>query len=222
MTTPLDGPRRKPASGGTATALVIMLHGLGADGEDLIALAGPLARALPEAAFVAPNAPDPCDMAPFGYQWFSVQDRDPHLLVRLADAAAASLAGFIEAELAAHRLDAGRLALVGFSQGTMMALHLGLQFMPAPAAIVGFSGALLAPQRLVGEQRKSPPVLLVHGTADDVVPFERMAEAEAGLRAAGIPVETLTRPGLPHGIDEEGVAAAAGFLLRHLGRSEQG
>ncbi|MGB8839631.1 MAG: phospholipase, partial [Aliidongia sp.] len=134
MTIPLDGPRLKPGSGGPANALVVFLHGLGADGTDLIELAGPLSRVLPHAAFVAPNAPEPCDMAPFGYQWFSVRDRDPHLLSRGADGAAGPLAGFIETELAALRLETPRLALVGFSQGTMMALHLGLRLVPPPAA----------------------------------------------------------------------------------------
>ena len=218
MITPLDGPRRQPASGVPAKSLVVLLHGLGADGADLIELAGPLARVLPEAAFVAPNAPEPCDSAPFGYQWFSFRDRDPHRLARDADGAAAPLAGFIEAELAAHRLGMAQLALVGFSQGTMMALHLGLRLVPAPAAVVGFSGALLAPDRLAAETRGAPPVLLIHGTEDSIVPFGMMAAAETGLRAAGIPVETLACPGLPHGIDEAGVTAAAGFLRRHLGQ----
>lgn len=214
----LDGPRRKPASSGKAKALVVLLHGLGSDGDDLIELARPFARVLPDAAFAAPNAPEPCDMAPMGYQWFSVQDRDPHRIARGADAASGPLAGFIEAELGEHRLGLSRLALVGFSQGTMMALHLGLRLSPAPAAIVGFSGALLAPERLWAEKRAAPPVLLIHGTADEIVPVERMAAAEAGLRAAGIPVQTLTRPGLPHGIDEAGVTEAARFLHRHLGQ----
>jgi phospholipase/carboxylesterase len=218
MTTPLDGPRRKPLSGGPPTSLIVLLHGLGADGADLIELAGPLGAALPDAAFAAPNAPEPCDMAPFGYQWFSLQDREPQRLARDADAAAGPLAGFVEAELASYRLDATRLALVGFSQGTMMALHLGLRMVPAPAAIVGFSGVLLAPGRLAAEKRGTPPVLLIHGTADDIVPFTMMAAAEAGLRAAGIPVETLARPDLPHGIDGPGVTAAARFLKRYLGQ----
>ena len=218
MTTPLDGPRRKPLSGGPPTALVVLLHGLGGDGAALIELAGPLGAALPDLAFAAPNGPEPCDMAPFGYQWFSLQDRDPQRLARDADAAAGPLAGFVEAELAALRLGATRLALVGFSQGTMMALHLGLRMAPAPAAIVGFSGLLLAPGRLAAEKRGAPPVLLIHGMADDIVPFARMAAAEAELAAAGIPVETLARPDLPHGIDGPGVAAAIRFLKRHLGQ----
>jgi phospholipase/carboxylesterase len=218
MPTPLDGPRRKPISGGPATALVVLLHGLGADGADLIELAGPLGRVLPGAAFAAPNAPEPCDMAPFGYQWFSLQDRDPARLSRAADAAAMPLAGFIEAELAALRLGMPELALVGFSQGTMMALHLGPRLAPAPAGIVGFSGALLAPDRLAAEKRGAPPVLLIHGMADEIVPFERMATAAAALSAAGIAADTLARPGLGHGIDPAGMNAAAGFLQRCLGQ----
>ena len=132
--------------------------------------------------------------------------------------AAAPLAGFIEAELASHRLDQQHLALVGFSQGTMMALHLGPRLAPAPAALVGFSGALLAPYRLAAEMRGSPPVLLIHGMADEIVPFERMAAAAAALGHAGITVETLARPGLGHGIDPAGMNAATTFLRRFLGQ----
>jgi phospholipase/carboxylesterase len=218
MITPLDGPRRKPASGKPASALIILLHGLGADGADLIELAGPLVRILPDAAFAAPNAPQPCDMAPFGYQWFSLHNRDPHLLSRAADAAAMPLAGFIEAELASLHLDGTRLALVGFSQGTMMALHLGVRLTPAPAALIGFSGALLGPERLAAEPHTAPPVLLIHGMTDEIVPFTRMAEAATALEAAGIATETLARPGLGHGIDPAGMNAAAGFLHRYLGQ----
>jgi phospholipase/carboxylesterase len=218
MPTPLDGPRRKSASGAPASALVILLHGLGADGADLIELAGPLGRVLPDAAFAAPNAPEPCDMAPFGYQWFSLQDRDPMLMARGADGAAMPLAGFIEAELASLRLEPTRLALVGFSQGTMMALHLGLRLAPAPAALIGFSGALLAPERIRAEKRSAPPVLLIHGEEDEVVPFGCMAAAASALGAAGVTVETLARPGLGHGVDEPGLTEAARFLWRYLGQ----
>jgi phospholipase/carboxylesterase len=218
MTQPLQGPRRAPAAGGPATSLIVLLHGLGADGADLIELAGPLGQVMPHAAFVAPDAPEPCDMAPYGRQWFSLQSRAPASLAAGADRAAPVLAAFIEGELAARRLDPSRLALVGFSQGTMMALHLGLRQLPAPAAIVGFSGLLVAPERLAGELRGAPPVLLIHGTADEVVPFAMLDQALAGLRGAGIAPESLARPGLGHGIDEAGMAAAASFLERHLGQ----
>jgi phospholipase/carboxylesterase len=216
MTIPLDGPRRKPASGGRATSLIVLLHGLGADGDDLIELAGPFGQMLPDAAFVAPNAPERCDMAAFGHQWFSVQDRTPANAAAGADRAAPPLLGFIEAELAARGLDVSRLALVGFSQGSMMALHVGLRMDPAPAAIVGFSGMLVAPERLAAERRGKPPVLLVHGTADEVVPFTMMGLAAAALHKAGVEPETLACPGLGHGIDEPGMIAAATFLERHL------
>ena len=118
----LSGPRIAPRSG-AARQLVVLLHGVGADGDDLIGLAPALARLLPHAAFVAPNGPAPCDMAPFGYQWFSLQDRRPEALLRGVQVAAPLLDAFLDEELARHDLDARRLALVGFSQGTMMALH---------------------------------------------------------------------------------------------------
>jgi phospholipase/carboxylesterase len=217
MSLPLTGPSRAPASGGKATSLVILLHGLGADGQDLIDLAQHLGPVLPDTAFVAPNAPEPCDMAPYGYQWFSVQDRTPSVIAAGVDRSAPVLSQFIEGELAKRGLDAGRLALVGFSQGTMMSLHVGPRLHPGPAAIVGFSGRLIAPQRLAAEKRSNPPTLLIHGDADEVVPFDSLAAGVAGLTAAGLPVEGVRRPGLGHGIDEPGLEAAARFLLKHLG-----
>jgi phospholipase/carboxylesterase len=216
MSLPLTGPSRAPASGGKATSLVVLLHGLGADGQDLIDLAQHLGSSLPDAAFVAPNAPAPCDMGPYGYQWFSLQDRTPGVMAAGADQAAPVLMAFIEQELAARGLDASRLALVGFSQGTMMSLHVGPRLDPGPGAIVGFSGMLLGPDRLAAERRSAPPVLLIHGQADQVVPFSAMAAAVAGLADAGIAADSLRRPGLGHGIDGPGLTAAAEFLAKHL------
>ncbi|MGE4219803.1 MAG: alpha/beta hydrolase [Alphaproteobacteria bacterium] len=213
----LDGPRWGPASGGAAQQLVVLLHGLGADGQDLIGLAPHWGSALPHAAFVAPNAPFPCDMAPYGYQWFSVQDRTPAVMLAGIQAAAPALGAFLDRELDAAGLDASRLALVGFSQGTMMSLYVAPRRAASVAGIVGYSGRLLAPELLAAETRARPPMLLVHGMADEVVPFESLAHAEEGLTAAGFQVETLARPGLGHGIDGEGLAAGAAFLGRVFG-----
>src|SRR5690242_18353856 len=142
----LSGPSRKPASGGAPRQLVILLHGLGADGNDLIGLAPYWAPLLPDAEFVAPDAPFPCDMAPFGRQWFSLQDRSPLAILAGVRAAAPILDVFIDEALKARNLDESRLALVGFSQGTMMSLYVGLRRAKALAGIVGFSGALLGPE----------------------------------------------------------------------------
>ena len=123
---------------------------------------------------------------------------------------------FIAAELARHDLDASKLALVGFSQGSMMALHVGLRRLPTPAAIVVFSGMLVAPETLAAEKQGTPPILLIHGTADEMVPFTRLDEATAALRGIGLEPDTLVCPGLGHGIDEAGLKAAAAFLKGHL------
>ncbi|HEV8678006.1 MAG TPA: dienelactone hydrolase family protein [Stellaceae bacterium] len=212
----LSGPSRPPVSGGKPRRLVILLHGLGADGNDLIGLQQYWGRLVPEAEFVSPNAPFPCDMAPWGYQWFSVQDRSPPAVLAGVRAAAPSINAFIDDELAKRGLEEGDAALVGFSQGTMMALYVGLRRERQLAGILGYSGRLIAPDLLVSELRSRPPVLLVHGTADPLVPFDSLAAAEAGLRQAGVPVETLACVGVPHAIDPEGLEHGGRFLREAL------
>jgi phospholipase/carboxylesterase len=212
----LEGPRFGPAAGGPPRKLVLLLHGLGADGHDLIGLAPVLAEVLPDVAFVSPHAPFPCDMAPFGRQWFSLQDRTPEVILGGVRASAPILDGFIDAELARYNLADNKLALLGFSQGTMMSLYVALRRTKPIAGVLGYSGALVGADLLPTEAKSKPPVLLVHGDADPVVPFQAMEMAAQGLRRAGVPVETLRRPGLPHSIDEEGIAAGVKFLNRVL------
>ena len=221
----LDGPRLTPRSGGPARQLVVLLHGVGADGADLIGFAPALAAALPDAAFVAPDAPSPCDMAPFGRQWFSLQDRSPARLAAGVQAVEPALRAFLEAELSRLSLPASALALVGFSQGAMTALHTGLRMADPPAAILAYSGALLAPESLPADlvaRPSPPPVLLVHGEADGVVPVRASRMAEAALRAAGVPVEALFIPGLDHTIDDSGLRAGIACLLRAFAPGQPG
>lgn len=214
----LEGPRFGPAQAadGRPTELVILLHGLGADGNDLISLAPAFAQVLPGAAFVAPHAPFPCDMAPVGRQWFSFQDREPEAVLGGVRAAAPHLGAFIDAELERAGLPDERLALIGFSQGTMMALHVALRRARACAAVIGYSGALVGPELLAGEIESRPPVLLVHGDADEVVPFSSMAAAQQALRENGLSVHSEVRPGLGHGIDETGLQLGAAMLRQTL------
>ena len=211
----LRGPARPPDRG-KPEMLVVLLHGLGADGNDLLGLAPHWAGRLPAAEFSSPDAPEPCDMAPFGRQWFSLQSRTPEAILAGAERAAPILDAFIDHELARLGLGDDRLALVGFSQGTMMALHVGLRRARAPAAIVGFSGSLVAPGRLAAELGARAPVLLVHGDADEIVPLAALHDAVAGLSAAGVGVIWHVCPGMGHQIDATGLEMGGAFLAAQL------
>lgn len=203
-----------PASGAKPKQLVVLLHGLGADGDDLLGLAPILAQALPDAQFVAPNAPEACDMAPYGYQWFSLREWTYHTMLAGAEKAAPILNDFIDRQLLALGLNDENLALVGFSQGTMMALYTALRRPNCCAAVVGYSGMLLGVELLDAELQSRPPVCLIHGDQDMVVPYEMLEAAEHGLSAAGLSVESHTAHGLAHGIDERGIQTASAFLRR--------
>jgi phospholipase/carboxylesterase len=209
----LDGPRWGPKAGGEPRQLVVLCHGVGADGHDLIDLAPGWGPALPHALFVSPDAPESYDGAPMGRQWFSIADRTPAKLNAGVATAGAALDRFIDAELARLALPADAYALMGFSQGAMTVLYTGLRRKVPPRGILAYSGALLGPDRLA-EATARPPVLLVHGEADPTVPVERSRLAAVALRDAGFQVETLYVPRLEHGIDTTGLAFGALFLQR--------
>jgi phospholipase/carboxylesterase len=208
----LDGPRLPPAAGGAPRQLVVFLHGYGADGNDLIALGREWARLLPHAAFVSPHAPEPCGMAPMGKQWFDLTFRDPGELGRGVTRAGPSLAAFLDAELKRHNLPSRALALVGFSQGSMMALSVGLRRNPPPAAIVAYSGALASVEALPKDPASAPAILLLHGDMDEVIPIDAMLIAREQLAHAGLSVEWHIAHGLGHGIDPEGLRLGGAFL----------
>ncbi len=208
----LHGPSLAPISGGNPKQLVIMLHGVGSDGEDLIGLAPYFQKVLPEAKFVSPNAPFAFDMAPTGYQWFSLQDMSPAARLIGTQTAAPALDAYMDQQLAEAGLADDKLALVGFSQGTMMALYVGFRRARQMAGIIGYSGMLVGEELLAEDAKSKPPVLLVHGDADDVVPVDALPLAVTGLEAAGIAVKHHTCLGLGHGLDDMGVSLGMEFL----------
>lgn len=213
----LNGPALPPATGRPPRQVVLLLHGVGADGNDLIGLAPFFQQVLPEAAFFSPNAPERYDMAPFGHQWFSIRDFGPAARLKGAQGAAPILDHFIDHLLAIFGLTESDMALIGFSQGTMMSLHVGLRRARPLAGIIGYSGALVGPELLASEIRSRPPVLLVHGDADGILPVAALGQAEQALKANGVPVEAHVRPGLAHGIDEDGIRLGQEFLKARLG-----
>lgn len=210
---------RRAAKSGRAKSLVVFVHGYGADGADLLSLADPLAPHLPDTVFVAPDAPEPCRGNPFGRQWFSIPRFDGSTMAQAAAglaASAADLGAFLDARLADEGLDGTALALVGFSQGTMMSLELAPRRLPQMACVVGFSGRLVAPERLGAEIVARPPVLLMHGDADEVVPFEELQAAGDALAGAGVETYAHVMRGMGHGISPDGLSAALSFLKDRL------
>ena len=219
MTRRLNAKRKAPRSG-KATSAVIFVHGYGADGADLLGLADPLAPHLPGTAFHAPDAPDRCTGNPFGFQWFPIPWLDGSSEAEAAEGlarAAEDLNAYVDCVLEAEGLTPDRLALVGFSQGTMMSLHIAPRRDAALAGVVAFSGRLLAPERLGTEARVKPPVLLLHGDADPVVPFADMGKAGDALVAAGFETYAHVMKGTGHGIAPDGLSVALHFLRERLG-----
>lgn len=216
----LDGPRL-PAKSGHVRQLVVFLHGYGADGHDLIEIGRQWQPWLPDTAFVAPNAPERCMQSPTGRQWFELTMRDPQERWRGVQKARPGLDAFLDAELQRHGLPDGKVALVGFSQGTMMALHTGLRRPRALAAILGYSGALVGPEHL-GEVTErtplaAPPLLLVHGDADQTIPLDALFQATDDLGRAGIACQWHLSLGVGHGIDPAGLRHGGLFLVRSFG-----
>jgi phospholipase/carboxylesterase len=217
----INGPRIE-AKSGKAKHLVVLLHGYGADGNDLIEIGRQWRALLPDAAFVAPHAPEPCGMSPMGRQWFALTMRDPDERWRGVVKARPILDGFLDAELAKLGLDESRLALVGFSQGTMMALHVGLRRRRAPAAILGYSGVLVGPEHLAEATARDPgggppPILLAHGDQDQLIPFDALFESAEELAKANIPCQWHLSLGVGHGIDNSGLRHGGLFIAKGLG-----
>lgn len=216
MTVFLDGPRMPPARGGKPDSLVVLLHGYGSNGADLISLAPYWAKALPGALFVSPNAIEPVPQAPGGYQWFPISNLDPALMEAGAKSAAQSVDRFVDRELEKAGLDDSRLALVGFSQGTMMALHVGLRRQRQPAAILGFSGVLVGARRLKEEMKAKPPILLIHGDQDQMIPITAMFDSAEALAASGHGAQWHVSYGVPHSIGPDGLDLGGAFLGTYL------
>lgn len=218
MTTELKSARKGPEN---ADSVIVFLHGYGADGADLLGLADPLAPHLPGTAFYAPDAPEPCANNPAGYQWFPIPWMDGSTEAQARESmgrSIESLNDFLDKVLTDEGLTANRMVVIGFSQGTMMALHVLPRRSHEVAGIIGFSGRLLVPELLESEAKVKPPVLLIHGDADPVVPFADMKLAGDALQGAGFTVYGHVMNGTGHGISPDGLSVALGFLKEHLGK----
>jgi len=211
----IDGPRIPPKSG-TAKKLVILFHGYGSNGQDLAGLAQAWAPNFPDVAWASPNAPEQVPGYPQGYQWFPISRLDPELMEQGVRSAHASAEQFVKSELQRWGLSDGDVLLVGFSQGTMMALHTALRRPTAPAGVLGYSGALAGPERLKEEMTAKPPILLIHGDQDDVLPVGMTLMAAQGLCAAGHGAEFHISQGIPHSIGPDGLELGQRFIANAL------
>ncbi|EPX78934.1 alpha/beta hydrolase [Litoreibacter arenae] len=219
MTRVLDSSR-KGSKSGEDSSLVIFLHGYGADGADLLGLADPLAEHLPDTVFVAPNAPERCTGNPMGFQWFPIpwidgssEEESERGMMQAVD----DLNAYVDAAMEDEGVSEAETILVGFSQGTMMALHIAPRRANQFAGVVAFSGRLLRPELLADEAKSKPPVILIHGDQDDVVPPISMPEAGDALQEAGFPVYGHVMKGTGHGIAPDGLGVALSFIGQQLG-----
>ncbi len=211
----LEGPRLA-AHSGKASSLVIFLHGYGADGNDLIGLGNEWQSALPDTEFVSPHAPETCAQNPSGRQWWDLQLRSDEERWAGLGRTGPVLDAFISAEIARSGLPASKVALVGFSQGTMMALHVALRRAEPVAGIIGYSGVLAGADRLKGEIRSRPPVFLSHGTMDQVIPVDALVSTVEALAENAVPRSWHVAHGMAHGIDRTGLSLGAQFLQKVL------
>lgn len=208
----LNGPRHPPKNGGDPKKLIILLHGVGADGNDLISLAPHWARLLPDAEFISPHAPYQYDMAPQGRQWFSIRDFSPDILLAGVRETVPILDQFIDEQLVRTGLSDDRLALVGFSQGTMMGLFSSLRRPRRLAGVIGYSGRMVGLETTSDEIKSRPPVLLIHGDSDELIPSDDMLGAAQNLASSEVFVQWHICPNLGHGIDQSGLDIGGHFL----------
>lgn len=204
---------------GTPDSMVILLHGVGSNGQDLISLAPMWAQYVPQTVFVSPDAPFACDMAPPGwadsYQWFSLQNRDPAVMIEGVKTVFPLVEEFIATQLERYNLPLSRLVLAGFSQGTMTSLYVAPRLQDKIAGVLGYSGALLVDGDSQESLKNTPPLHLIHGEADDVVPVQAWSAAKSFLQDNGFTVTGHTTPGLGHNIDGQGIASGGEFL-KHI------
>ena len=210
---------RRASASGQDSSIVLFLHGYGADGKDLLGLSEPLAPHLPDTVFIACDAPERSMANPQGFQWFPIPWIDGSTDAAAAEGmlrAAKELDAFLDKILADEGLSPDRLVLFGFSQGTMMSLHVAPRRADPVAGVVGFSGRLMMPEKLQSEMLSSPPILLVHGNQDDVVPFEEMQMAGEALQGADFQVFAHVMEGTAHGIAPDGLSVALAFIREVL------
>lgn len=209
-----------PKTGHTPQSLIVLLHGLGANCEDLISLAPLFSEYLPQAKFISPDAPYPCDMSPFGRQWFSLREWSMQAIYQGLEEVSPWLNHYLDEQLQRYELKDHQMALVGFSQGTMTALHVALRRPNPCAAILGYAGALVATPSLPLQVKSSPPVCLIHGDKDPVVPYYSLQHATMTLQQHHIPVTTYTAQGLGHSIDDFGIKRGGEFLAQIFSKQE--
>ena len=212
----IRGPIIEPSSGNSPKQMIIFVHGYGADGNDLIGLANYFQSTLPEAIFLSPHAPEACSMNPSGYQWFDLTSTDPAVLWSKILVAADHLNEFIDSKLLEYNIAEENLALIGFSQGTMMSLHVSLRRKNTMAAVLGYSGRLIGADLLKDDLISKPSIYLIHGDQDPMVPYQESLTAEKVLKEYSIDIKTHISEHTQHSIAEDGLRIGVDFLASKL------